>query len=163
MAKVDMVGEVLPPKFEAAGRRHYSPRVTFQVKSLSPQQRENLRSVLFIVRLLEARVRLAGSIRKASKLLGVSKSFLAEVLRGEKPPGFALARQVGYIPKVFYMRVLEDPEDEAVVAADPNLVPSVRGVIEDRQNIRLWDVVARERKYEVENPKLPQRVTNHEE
>lgn len=82
----------------------YEPRVTFQLKPLTQEQRGELRTVLFIVRMLEARVRQAGSIRKAAEHLGVSKTFLAQVLRGQKPPGYALAREVGYVPKTLYLR-----------------------------------------------------------
>ena len=84
--------------------RSYEPRVTFQLKSISDYQRQQLRSVLFILRLLEARVRAEGSIRKAAAAMGVSKAFLSEVLRGKKPPGYHLAHCVGYVPKVVYMR-----------------------------------------------------------
>ncbi len=88
--------------------RTYEPRVTFQLKSISDTQRQQLRSVLFILRLQEARVRAEGSIRKAAIAMGVSKAFLSEVLRGIKPPGYHLARLVGYAPKVVYMKATEE-------------------------------------------------------
>lgn len=136
---------VVLPKFAAAGHRHYSPRVTFQVKTLTPAQRANLRTAMYIIRLLESRVRLAGSIRKAARLMGVSKSFLSEVLKGKKPPGFNLARQVGYLPKVFYLRVLEDPEDPSVLKNEGDLVLDQRGVIKDRVHNRQWEKIEAER------------------
>ena len=83
----------------------YEPRVTFQLKPLTANQRTGLRTVLFVIRMLEARVRQAGSIRKASMHLGVSKTFLSQVLRGQKPPGYALAYAVGYVPKTLYLRI----------------------------------------------------------
>jgi hypothetical protein len=82
----------------------YEPRITFHVKNLGEDQRKGLRTVIFILRLLESRVRAAGSIRKAAAEMGVSKTFLHAVLRGQKPPGVKLAKAVGYLPKVLYMR-----------------------------------------------------------
>ena len=98
------------PRFEKAAKRTYEPRVTFQIKRLSPEQMNNLRTVLFILRLLEARVRAEGSIRKAAKAMGVSKSYLGDVLKGRKPPGYHLSRMVGYVPKTLYLRVWEEHE-----------------------------------------------------
>lgn len=81
------------------------PRMVFHMAPLSPDQRKGIRTVLFIVRMLEARVRAAGSIRHAAKLMGVSKTFLAKVLRGQCPPGYHLASQVGYLPRLLYVRM----------------------------------------------------------
>jgi lambda repressor-like predicted transcriptional regulator len=85
--------------------KQYEPRVTFALKALSTKQARELRTVLFVQRLLESRVRAEGSVRKAAKNMGVSRSFLADVLQGRKPPGYRLARAVGYAPKVLYLRI----------------------------------------------------------
>jgi hypothetical protein len=83
----------------------YEPQVTFRVPTLSHTQRRELRTVLHILRLIENRVRAYGSVRKASRHLGVSKTFLHRVLQRKAPPGYKLARAVGYAPKVLYLRV----------------------------------------------------------
>lgn len=104
-----MAGRDEPDEVAYRGRS-YEPRVTFHLKSISDAQRQQLRSVLFVLRLLEARVRAEGSIRKAAAAMGVSKAFLSEVLRGKKPPGYHLSYCVGYVPKVVYMRATQtDP------------------------------------------------------
>ena len=98
----------LEPRFAEAGLRTFEPRIVFQVKPLTEGQRKGLQTVLFILRMLEARVRAAGSLRRAAISMGVSKSFLSNVLRGKKPPGYHLARMVGYVPKTLYIRVTDE-------------------------------------------------------
>jgi hypothetical protein len=106
MAIEDLVND--PPTedmlFPEGPKTLYQPRITFHVKHLHPDQRRELRTVLHVLRLIEMRVRAAGSIRKAAVEMGVSKSFLHAVLRGKKPPGYTLAKHVGYVPKVLYLR-----------------------------------------------------------
>lgn len=88
----------------------YEPRVTFRIPNLSQSQRKELRTVLHVLRLIESRVRAYGSVRKAARHLGVSKTFLHKVLKRQVPPGYKLARAVGYTPKVLYLRVPKPSE-----------------------------------------------------
>jgi len=88
----------------------YEPRVTFRVPVLSKSQRKELRTVLHVMRLIEGRVRAYGSVRKAARHMGVSKTFLHKVLKRQVPPGYKLARAVGYAPKVLYLRVPKPSE-----------------------------------------------------
>lgn len=110
-------------EFPDGPKRSYEPRVTFWLRNLTKEQKNSLRTVTFILRQLESRVRAAGSIRKAAVQLGVSKTFLSAVLRGQKPPGYRLARAVGFVPKVLYLRVLSNgsPSDFPSSFKDPSI------------------------------------------
>lgn len=97
-------------------KRGYQPKVTWTLTPLSSAQRAQLRGPMFILRILEARVRTYGSIRKCAESLGVSKSFLSFVLRGKKPPGYHMVRMLGYIPVTLYKRVPFDEDVPVIVA-----------------------------------------------